>query len=336
MPKVTLEDKIRMYVSLPAQPSSKGWYSVLHTACDHGRKGPRAAFKFDGDNVGFHCFNCPLKAKYTPSEHPYLSDNMKQVMDDFGIPESEYQEVVLANLKNHPSKSEGDLRIFKENLEPEVIPQPKTFYPLSGADNAWAELARYYLEEERAIKSDAYPFMLSEKTALPHLKKWHGRLIIPIFKNGKLIFYLGRDLTGKKMRKYESPAVSRDKIIQGYDLLHQSYEQPLYIVEGWFDAFVIDGVGIIGNEISETKAKILNRSPRKKIYVPDRFGSGKKAAIQALEYGWSVSTPNISSDCKDMNDAVRKYGKLYVLKTLADNTSDGFEAEVNLGIYCNK
>jgi len=336
MSNVTLEDKIRLYASLPSQPSSKGWYSVLHTACDHGRKGPRAAFIFEGDNVGFHCFNCPLRAKYEPSEHPYLSDNMKQVMEDFGIPESEYQEVVLENLKNHPSKSEGGVQINKENLEPEEIPLPQSFYPLAGADNSWAEIARYYLEEERGIKSDSYPFMLAEKTKINHLKKWHGRLIIPIYKNSKLIFYLGRDLTGKKILKYESPAVGRDKILQGYDLLHQSYEQPLYIVEGWFDAYAIDGVGIIGNEISETKAKILNRSRRKKIYIPDRFGSGIKAAKQALEFGWSVSTPNISSDCKDMSDAVKKYGKLYVLKTLADNTSDGFEAEINLGIYCDK
>jgi len=333
----SLEDIIRQYVSLPAHASSRGWYSVLHTACDHGRKGPRAAFKFEGDVVGFHCFNCPLKAKYTPSEHPYLSDNMKQVMDDFGIPVSEYQQVVLENLKNHPSKSGDDLHIIKENLEPDELILPKIFYPLSNAspENKWAEIARYYLED-RAVNPDSYPFMLTKKTSDLRLKKWNNRLIIPIYKDNKLIFYLGRDLTEKAIRKYESPATPRDKILYGYDQLHTNYEQPLYIVEGWFDGYSINGVAIIGNEISETKAKILNRSHRKKVYIPDRFGSGLKAAKQALEYGWSVSTPNISSDCKDMNDAVKKYGKLYVLKSLADNTADGFKAELNLKIYCEK
>lgn len=334
---ITLEDIIRQYVNLPAVPNSKGWYPVLHYACDHGRKGPRAAFKFDGDTVGFHCFNCPLVGKYDPNEHPYLSKNMKQVMDDFGIPESEYQKVAIQALgRNKNNASDDESQESKINLEPEELKLPPTFYDLKDADNAWAQLARYYLEEERGVDLNSQTFYLSHQTDDPYLKKWFGRVIIPIYKDEKLIFYIGRDLTGKKQKKYESPPVSRDTILYGYDRLFKDYDKPLYVAEGWFDAYSVDGVAILGNEINETKARILNKSLRKKVYIPDRYGSGIGGAEQALNYGWSVSTPNIGT-CKDMNEAVLKYGKLYVLKTLAENTvENGFAAKLKLNLFCEK
>jgi hypothetical protein len=38
----------------------------------------------------------------------------------------------------------------------------------------------------------------------------------------------------------------------------------------------------------------------------------------ALEYGWSVSFPVWQETCKDINSAVQKYGKLFVLKAIVD------------------
>jgi len=35
---------------------------------------------------------------------------------------------------------------------------------------------------------------------------------------------------------------------------------------------------------------------------------------QAIEYGWSVSFPIWQKDCKDINDAVVTYGKLYTFQ----------------------
>ena len=330
--EITLEEIIKQHVSLPAE-TKLGWYPVLHETCDHGKKGPRAAFKFDNGTVGFNCFNCGHVAKYNPAEHPHLSDNMKQVMDDFMIPESEYQKAVLSALKYHPGKSEDEVQISKEKLEPDELELPSIFYPLKGADNSWAELARYYLEE-RGFDPDAYPYMLAQKTTDKRLKKWFGRVIIPIYKKDKLIFYTGRDLTGNKMKKYETPAVSKDLVIYGYDKLFTDFDKPLYVMEGFFDAYLLDGCAIFGNTIGESKVKILNRSKRKKVYIPDRLGDGKRGAMDALDEGWAISTPNIGN-CKDINDAVLKYGKLYVLKTLAENTvEDRFTAIVKLGVFC--
>lgn len=336
MAETTLEDVIRSNVSFPRGETKRGWYPVLHRTCDHGRKGPRAAFKFVGDVTGFHCFNCGHIAKYDPSNHVYLSENMKQVMSDFLIPEDEYQAVVLQNLAKQRGEesTSGAAVLDHKALEPEILEMPPTFYPLKGATDSWAKLARYYLSEERDVDPDSYPFLLAKKTDDIYLKKWHGRVIMPIYKDEKLIFYTGRDLTGSKPKKYETPAVSRSPVLYGYDKLHKDFDKPLYIVEGWFDAFAIDGVAIFGNELNDIKIKILNKSHRKKVYVPDRFGDGIIGADQALEAGWAISTPNIGT-CKDMSEAVQTYGKLYVLKTLVDNTTDDeLSATIKLGIYC--
>ncbi len=335
MPELTLEEVIRRNVAFPQGETKLGWWPILHQACDHGRKGARAAFKFEGDATTFHCFNCGLASKYDPLESPYLSKNMKQVMSDFFIPEEEYQAVVMQNLAKErgDSNSGAAVQEFKD-LEPEEIELPPIFYPLEGASGSWAELARYYLREERSVDPSSYPFMLARKSDQDFLKKWHGRVIIPVYKDGKLIFFIGRDLTGKKQRKYESPSVSRDTVLYGYDKLYIDRDKPLYIVEGWFDAEAIDGVAIFGNELSETKIRILNKSPRTKVYIPDRYGDGLTGAEQALAAGWSISTPDIGT-CKDMSEAVQKYGKLYVLKTLVDNTTDDeFSATVQLGTFC--
>jgi len=335
-----LESIIRQYVDLPAYPSGKGWYHVLCKVCnDHGRKGKRGGFKFEGDTVTYNCFNCSHAATYNPSRDADIPDKMKTVLRDFGIPDEEWQRLVLEGLR----KKDQGLLIKGEhkkvrNIEPPALTLPNTFYYLKDAaeDDKWAMIARDYLEYDRGIDPDSYPFMLSVKTDDVRLMKWFGRVIIPIYKGEKTVFYIGRDLTDKSLKKYESPSESKDCVIYGFDKLFEHTDAPLYIVEGWFDAFAIDGVAILGNKISPEQADWLNRSRRKKVYVPDRFGDGHQAAERALQLGWSISTPDIGSNCKDMNDAVKRYGKLYVMKTLAENTADGFTALTRLGIYCEK
>jgi len=336
MPVKSLEDVVRHNIPFLHPETDLGWWPVLHQACDHGRKGPRAAFKFEGDVTTFNCFNCGHAAKYDPNEFVYLSNNMKITMSDFFVPEEEYQAVVLHNMAERKGDKSGvEVQDSKVNLEPEVLEMPEIFYPLKGADDSWGELARYYLTEQRGVDPDSYPFMLARKSTHPKLKKWHGRVIIPVFKDEKLIFYVGRDITGRKQKKYEMPSVTRDTVLYGYDKLHKDYDKPLYITEGWFDGHAIDGIAIFGNRLNDTKVRILNRSRRPKIYIPDREKDGIAAAEEALEAGWAISTPEIGN-CKDMSDAVQRYGKLYVLKTLVDNTTDNeFTANVKLGIYCN-
>lgn len=338
MKEVTLEQVIRQYIPLPAHPSSKGWYSILCKVCnDHGHKGDRAAFMFDGDNVAYHCFNCGpgMNTKYEPHEDTRVSKKMKTVLEAFGVPDEEWQKVQLSAMAHRgEATKEEEKKIV--SIEPKEIALPDHFYLLENAKETdkWAEIARYYLEE-RGVDPKSYPFMMSSVRKTDIGAKWAKRVIIPIYKDKKLVFYQGRALV-EMTKKYESPATPKDRVLYGYDrILDYNSTAPLYIVEGWFDAEAVDGVAVLGNELSEAHIAWINRSRRQIVYVPDKVGDGHRNAEVALKSGWKISTPDVGH-CKDMSAAVEHYGKLYVLKELADKTAEGFAAEVQLGLYCEK
>jgi hypothetical protein len=331
----SLEEVIRLHVRL-GRKNAKGWEECLHLGCDHGRKGNRAAFLFENGQTAFHCFNCGTKTVYDPDSHTKMPVKMAEVLGDFNVPEDEWQAVLLGSMAARDAGIKAGGTAKQQVItEPKELELPPEFYLLSEADSddKWAMIATNYLEHERAIDPSSYPFMLSRQTKRPHMKKWRGRVIYPIYKGEKLIYYQGRDLTGRAVKKFESPSDPKDRVIYGFDRLFQQTEVPLYIVEGWFDAHVIDGIALLGNEITPAQISWLNKSQRRKVLIPDRFGDGKRIAEQALELGWEISTPEIGN-CKDVNEAVHKYGRMFVMKTIADNTAIGFDAETRLEVYC--
>lgn len=335
---VSLEDIIRRYIPLPANASGTGWYPLLCKVCnDHGRKGPRGGFRFDDNKVAYHCFNCGHSTVYDPDTQKNMPEKMQTVLNDFGVPEDEWKQVLMSNWLVEKDGTVVAPIAPKVDIEPAVVSMPRHFYPLADAspNDKWANVAKVYLEHARGVDPNSYPFMLAEQQDDPELNHWFKRIIIPIFKGNELIFYIGRDLTEKHMRKYLSPSYTKEKVMFGFSEIFRQTEDPLYIVEGWFDAYVINGVAILGNEISEAQKSWLNKSNRKKIYIPDRMGDGWVAGERALELGWQIATPDIGN-CKDINEAVAKYGKMFVMKSLADNTiSDDFTARVRLSDYCS-
>ena len=80
----------------------------------------------------------------------------------------------------------------------------------------------------------------------------------------------------------------------------------------------VDGVAILGNDCSEVQADIIDSLGREVIVVPDNDRAGQHLVNQAIEFGWNVSFPVWHETCKDVNEAVLKYGKLFVLKAIVD------------------
>jgi DNA primase len=78
----------------------------------------------------------------------------------------------------------------------------------------------------------------------------------------------------------------------------------------------VNGVAILGSECSEPQAEIIDGLAREVIVVADRDRAGTKLITDAIEYGWSVSFPVWQETCKDINEAVVKYGRLFVIKSI--------------------
>jgi hypothetical protein len=116
------------------------------------------------------------------------------------------------------------------------------------------------------------------------------------------------------------------------------------VCEGPIDAMSIDGVSVQTNEISEQQAELIEQLGRRVIVVPDfdrhvnkrgrEVWAGESLALAAIEYGWSVSFPVWSETCKDINDAVRRYGKLFTLKAiLAAAESNSLKIKLRMGKF---
>jgi DNA primase len=176
-------------------------------------------------------------------------------------------------------------------------------------------------------------FFLSRGNTTATEKRWHGRLIIPFYRDNKLIFYQGRSLTGKGGRYINSTVSSDAVILYNYNELAKPSNDPLFITEGFFDAYHLNGIAINGNELNPKKINVINQSRRQKIYVPDRYGNGRQAALNAIDAGWSVSIPDVG-DCKDINQAIVRFGYMYVYKSLMDSVTTGFKAKVAINALC--
>jgi DNA primase len=94
--------------------------------------------------------------------------------------------------------------------------------------------------------------------------------------------------------------------------------QYVLVVEGIFDALSIGGVAVMHNTVSDAQARLIRNLGREIVVIPDQDKAGIELIDRALELGWSVSIPEWP-DCKDVNDAVVKFGKLATLISIVQS-----------------
>ena len=83
------------------------------------------------------------------------------------------------------------------------------------------------------------------------------------------------------------------------------------------------------NEPNEAQVARINALAKEIIVVPDRDRPGAKMLKSAIDNGWGASLPLWDDDVKDVADAVKKYGRLYVLTTILHYRVSG-EIKINL------
>ncbi len=334
----SFEDLVRNYVSFTGPPQNNWWPCWCEVCGDGSRtKGPRGGWLFQNDMAFYNCFNDDCEGSYDASRDNPLSNKMYAALIAFGVPMKEYKLLQLKLKKNSTSPT---TKVEIRRTPIITLPVPEHFYLLSEAepDNLIAAKARTYLLG-RKVNPDKYPFYLSTGVANKDAgvreevltKSLKNRVIIPAFKDGHLIYWQARDLDGKAKDKYVNPDSPRSNIIFGMDRLYENIKAPLFVTEGWFDSFHLNGVATLENKLSSQQVELLDRSPRKKVIVPDRKGDSKKLAEDAIRQGWGVSVPNWGG-AKDVDEAVRRYGRLYVAKAVVDNIKFGTAAKLVVGM----
>jgi len=77
----------------------------------------------------------------------------------------------------------------------------------------------------------------------------------------------------------------------------------------------ISGLAVLHADINDAQARLIRSLGREVTVVPDQDSAGMKLVDRALELGWAVSMPEWEG-CKDVNDSVKRYGRLATLITI--------------------
>jgi hypothetical protein len=299
-----------------------GWTSFNAPCCQHRGEGYdtklRGGVRVESDGFVYHCFNCHFAAGWTPGK--LLSKNTKSLFSWLGMNEADIGKLNLAALK-----IKDDQPVLKKALNFTLLEKP-----LPDECKSIGEWIKTGCQEPDLIATINY---LLDRGMNYEWYNWHwsaaagfrDRVIIPFYHEGKIVGYTGRKITNGKP-KYLTDSQS------GYvfNIDAQTYDRKFVIAsEGQFDAIAIDGVGIMTNEPNDAQIMRLNNLGREVIVVPDRDKAGAKMLSAAIKNGWSASLPPWGDDVKDIADAVKQYGRLYVLSTILHYKVSG-EIKLNL------
>ena len=304
--------------------STSGWTSFNAVCCHHNGESPdtrgRGGIITNANgSVSYSCFNCGFKANYTPGRH--LTYKFRKFLRWLGGSDQEIKRLTIEAIRVKDLIAPEDIK--EEHQEVVFKPRPlppgaKTFvslaewYTLADTKNLPKDFdkALAYLEERHA-RFDKYDFYWTEDPE----HSMNKRIIVPFYWKDEIIGYTARAFESYVKPKYYSQYDTN----YVYNMDRQTPEKKFVIVtEGPFDAMAVDGVAILGNECSEVQADIIDSLGREVIVVPDNDRAGRSLVDQAAEFGWSVSFPIWHENCKDINEAVRKYGRLFVLKAILD------------------
>lgn len=305
--------------------SPSGWLSANAVCCHHNghradRRGRGGLIAGTDGGISYSCFNCGFRAHYKAGRA--LTYRMRKLLSWLGFDENQIRILVLEAIRVKDVTTDENITDSRIELDFTTKQLPEgsqsfaalaEFYALKGIDHCPKEfLDAVSYVNDRGIDMSSYEFYWSNIQT--HSLKY--RVIIPFEHKKRLIGYTARTFANWVKPKYYME--TQPGYVFNIDRQEHDW-QTVIVCEGVFDALSIDAVAVMHNEVNELQADNIDNLKRSVIVVPDWDSSGKKLLEQALEYQWAVSFPVWRETCKDINEAVQRYGKLFVLKTILDS-----------------
>lgn len=319
-----LGDLIRDRVSL-GRLSSTGFHEQRCAIChDHSA---RAGWKIEHDSVFYNCYNCGFKAWYEEGTGNF-NRWIKELCRANGITDAELQAIGATLFFN---KGQSEKEITLDSLKKISLHTPEQQFPsrtmrlgTDGHDSHQEPIIEYLLKR----KVDPLKFFFSLDPA--HVR----RVIIPFWRDGKLIYWQSRAIDNAEKPRYRNCAAAKDAIIYGYDQLFSYDDGPLFATEGCFDAESINGICILGSSLNAAKIELLQKTKRRIVFVVDRDTVGGALGEVVIDQGWELTF--VDHNATDVNDSVQKFGKAFTMYTLMKNATNKNDktrdAKVELGM----
>lgn len=306
---------LNQYLPSKRKGTPSGWISFNAPCCPHnghpkGDKRQRGGLLIKNDMFVYHCFNCKFKTGWKLGSP--LGIKTKKLLSWFNIPEETINDLIFYALE-YIGKYDEQQITTQDNDYIKKFELPKNSKPI----NEWlTNPPRNLLTLLDNIIERRHP-----NTLLWYDYYWTDdpyysqRLIIPIKYSGKILGYTSRYF-GRGIPNYKYISSHSNNILFNADELDNEYKNFIILTEGPFDAIICNGVSPLGNELNEYQIDWLNNSGKEVILVPDRDRSGKGLIKTAIKEEWSVSFPKWKPGIKDVDEAVREYGRIKTVEMI--------------------
>lgn len=296
------------YLPAKRKQTASGWISVNAPCCTHNGESAdrrqRGGIKITEQGWSWHCFNCGFTASFVQGRT--LTFKARRLLSWMGVPQEEIERINLESLRHRSIQGILDDRQRTAHVMQDISFEdrelPEGFIIVD--ENT---PTHYQYLKDRCIPLD-YPVGMhgGEPNA-----KWTPRpgLIVPFTYDGRIVGHTTRYLDDKTPRYIHD---IQSGYVFGTDLQQPDWQHAI-VMEGVFDALSISGLAVLHAEISDSQARLIRSLGRDITVVPDQDAAGIKLVDRALELGWAVSMPEWSSGIKDVNDAVKQYGRLATL-----------------------
>jgi len=250
----------------PLKPSTNGWFEGVCPYCDD----PKLAVNFTYNQV--KCWKCFDKM--------FIIDFIEKYED---VRRFEAYEV----LESYESVPVDYTYIERNNTEVSTISLPKGYQSLLRGKGALGDRARNYL------MGRGFDLNYLDKIGVGYCNEhdeeddYFGYIIVPLKKNGKLVYFIGRNFIDNDLR-YKNPprakfGVGKSEVLFNEEALYT--QERIFLTEGWSDAISlgVEGVSMQGLDLSLLQTSIIINSSVEEVVIVLDVGQYKKALKQALK-----------------------------------------------------
>ena len=301
---------ITTYLPARRKKTASGWISFNAPCCVHNGenidKRGRGGMKLTEQGWSYHCFNCGFTASFILGRN--LSFKSRKLLSWLNVPQEDIERINLESLKHRTIQGILDDRQRTANTVQGIEFEDRELPEEFGLIDRNTPVHWQYLRD-RCVPED-YPIGMIHGMPNDKFGRRQG-VIIPFTYDGRIVGHTRRFFDDHNPRYVHD---IQPGFVFGTDLQQPNWQHVL-VMEGVFDALSVSGLAVLHADINEAQARLIRSLDREVTVVPDQDTAGMRLVDRALEMGWAVSMPEWP-DCKDVNDAVRKYGRLATLITI--------------------
>jgi hypothetical protein len=299
---------------------------MFNSPCCHHRghsqdKRHRGNLMMSPDGViGYNCYNCGFKTRFSGTD---ITKNFESLLHWLGTPDEDIKAAKLELLKNKIDGVDTEVVntefFFNKNFK--EVDLPDDAVPIESVIES-EELSADFLSVIEYLQSRGNAVALNYdyyySTSTKH--DMNKRIIVPFYHDHKIVGWTAR-YAGKP--PVGTPRYFNSHLQPGYlfnnEVMDKHNRKYVLLVEGPFDAIAVDGVAVLGSELSREQLAWLLQCDKEIVVVPDRQRKNQGLIDAALDNEWYVSFPEWEDSIKDCADASARYGRIYTLKSILES-----------------